>query len=113
MNDQLPLINCPSSSARQSEGFVNLRSWVQIPPRAHIANEVKTTNFDQNVDGYLGGQSAKNYRVLLLIRNSETLIKTVVQTEYIIPPDTIGTNSTLANSLIRAMIALNQRLSIP
>ena len=40
MNDQLPLINCPSSSARQSEGFVNLRSWVQIPPRAHIAIEV-------------------------------------------------------------------------
>ena len=36
MNDQLPLINCPSSSARQSEGFVNLRSWVQIPPRAYL-----------------------------------------------------------------------------
>lgn len=39
MNDKLPLINCPSSSARRSEGFVNLRSWVQIPPRARIATE--------------------------------------------------------------------------
>ena|GEM_PF-3553843 len=38
MNDQLPLFDCPSSSARQSEGFVNLRSWVQIPPRAHLGS---------------------------------------------------------------------------
>ena len=77
MNDQLPLINCPSSSARQSEGFVNLRSWVQIPPRAHIANEVKTTNFDQNVDGYLGGRAQKTIHASRApsYQNSETLMK--------------------------------------
>jgi hypothetical protein len=34
-------------------------------------------------------------------------------TEYIIPPDTIGTESTFAISFILAIKALNQRLSIP
>jgi hypothetical protein len=38
VNVQLLLFGCPSSSAWQSEGFVNLRSWVQIPPRADIGS---------------------------------------------------------------------------
>jgi hypothetical protein len=39
VNVQLLLFGCPSSSAWQSEGFVNLRSWVQIPPRADIGSQ--------------------------------------------------------------------------
>ena len=41
---QLLLFGCPSSSAWQSEGFVNLRSWVQIPPRADIGSKTLVIN---------------------------------------------------------------------